>query len=290
MSILTTFFEEDRVRMKRPVLITILVISLVLCVSFLPVHGQERQQRGGVGTQQSSANMVRLLISLMDLNKDGRISGGEYIQFFASIDQNKDGFIAPLEIMTVQDKKQQEASDAAQKSSEPKVGQASLDFALQTLDGTGVVTLSSFRRRSRPVVLVFASYTWQPFRDQAETLEKLYKKYKNKSEWLLVYIREIRHSDSKQVGANIVAETGIGQLETMEERMAVARTSYSQLGISFPAVVDGMDNRIEEAYAAWPNRLYIVDKNGKIVYKSQEGPEGFKPLEMEKTLARICKN
>ncbi|MFC1714580.1 deiodinase-like protein [Candidatus Poribacteria bacterium] len=276
--------------MKRLALITALVISFVLCLSSLSVYGQQSQQRSGIGSQRLDPNMITLLIRLMDLNRDRRISGGEYIQFFANMDQNKDGFIAQHEIMAVSSKKQQESADTAKKPSGPRVGLMAPDFALQALRGTEVVTLSSFKERRKPVVLVFASYTWQPFRDQAETLEKLYNKYKNKSEWLLVYLREIRPSDSQKVGANAVAETGIGQLETMEDRMAVARSSYSNLGLPFPAVVDSMDNKTEEAYAAWPDRIYIVDKNGRLAYKGEEGPEGFKPLAMERTLAKLCKN
>ena len=74
----------------------------------------------------------------------------------------------------------------------------------------------------------------------------------------------------------------------MEERIAVARTCYSNLGLTFPAVIDGMDDKVEKAYAGWPDRLYIVDKKGKIVYKGGKGPRGFKPLEMEEKLKKIC--
>ena len=87
-----------------------------------------------------------------------------------------------------------------------------------------------------------------------------------------------------------MAETSIGQLETMEDRMAVARASHSQLGLSFPAVVDNLDNEIAEVYDAWPDRIYIVDKNGRIAYQGKQGPEGFNPLEMERTLSKLCKN
>ncbi len=276
--------------MKRAALITVIAISVVLCLSFLSVYGQERQQRRNIRTQRLDVNMVTLLIRLMDLNRDGRISGGEYMQFFVSTDQNKDGFISQQEIMALPSNEQQEEVNTPKKPTGPRLGQAPPDFVLQALNGTGTVTLSDYKRKRKPVVLVFASYTWQPFRDQAETLEKLYKKYKNKSEWLLVYLREIRPSDGQQVGANTVAETGIGRLETIEERIAVARNSYSQLGISFPAVVDNMDNKTEETYAAWPDRIYIVDKSGRLAYKGKEGPEGFKPLDMERTLAKLCKN
>jgi len=77
--------------------------------------------------------------------------------------------------------------------------------------------------------------------------------------------------------------------KTIEERVAIAKTCYSTLGLSFPAVIDGMDDKVEKDYAAWPDRLYIVDKKGKISYKGGKGPGGFKPLEMEAKLKQLCK-
>ena len=37
-----------------------------------------------------------------------------------------------------------------------------------------------------------------------------------------------------------------------------------------------MDNKCNELYAAWPERLYII-QNNVIVYKSGIGPEGYHP-------------
>ena len=88
--------------------------------------------------------------------------------------------------------------------------------------------------------------------------------------------------------ANIKDEIEIDQPKTIEERVAVAKTCYSNLGLTFPAIIDNMDNKVEEAYAAWPDRLYIVDKKGKIAYKGEKGPRGFDPMEMAKKLKKIC--
>ena len=119
-------------------------------------------------------------------------------------------------------------------------------------------------------------------------MEKLYKAYKRKAHWFLVYIREAHPSDGWQVDANVKAGIEIEEPKTMEERMEVARTCYSTLGLSFPAVVDGMDNKVEEAYAGWPDRLYVIDKEGNIAYKGERGPRGFKPLEMAQKLKALC--
>ena len=61
-----------------------------------------------------------------------------------------------------------------------------------------------------------------------------------------------------------------------------------KLNIEFPAVVDNMDNAVELNYAEWPDRLYLVGKDGKILYKSGVGPAGFKPRELEGALEKLA--
>jgi hypothetical protein len=39
-------------------------------------------------------------------------------------------------------------------------------------------------------------------------------------------------------------------------------------------------------YAGWPERFYIVDERGVIVYKGKPGPFGYHPEEVESWLAR----
>lgn len=58
------------------------------------------------------------------------------------------------------------------------------------------------------------------------------------------------------------------------------------LKLSVPSVLDGEDNRVNAAYAGWPDRLYIVDIQGKIAYKGGPGPAGFKPAEVEAWLRK----
>ena len=60
-----------------------------------------------------------------------------------------------------------------------------------------------------------------------------------------------------------------------------------KLGIKFPAVVDGFDNTTEAAYTGWPERIYLIDRNGRIAYKSKPGPFGFKPDELATALKKI---
>ncbi len=52
-------------------------------------------------------------------------------------------------------------------------------------------------------------------------------------------------------------------------------------------IIDGMDNAVNNAYSAWPDRLYVVGKDGKIAYKGGAGPRGFQPAEMKTALVEL---
>jgi type I thyroxine 5'-deiodinase len=34
---------------------------------------------------------------------------------------------------------------------------------------------------------------------------------------------------------------------------------------------------VENAYTGWPDRLYLIGANGRVLYKSKPGPFGFHP-------------
>ena len=64
--------------------------------------------------------------------------------------------------------------------------------------------------------------------------------------------------------------------------MEHADSCVRNLGIRFTTVVDNLDNKVELAYAAgWPDRLYLIGKDGRIAWKGEPGPKGFKPPELE---------
>jgi len=116
-------------------------------------------------------------------------------------------------------------------------------------------------------------------------LERLYETYKDDVEFLLVYIREA-HPDSvltvEQDGQQSLLK--VTQTETLESRVATAQTCAASLHLSIPTLVDKPDNAVNAAYAGWPDRLVVVDVDGKVAYYGSKGPAGFKPLEVEKWL------
>ncbi len=57
-----------------------------------------------------------------------------------------------------------------------------------------------------------------------------------------------------------------------------------------PCLVDEMDDRVNNAYGAWPERLYVIDKLGIIQVAGGPGPFGFAPSlkEAENWLRNNC--
>ena len=118
-------------------------------------------------------------------------------------------------------------------------------------------------------------------------LNKLYRDYRDRAAFYVVYIQEAHPIDAWQVDANLDDDVLVASTRTSDERSQVAGLCLTKLGLELPAIVDGPDNRVERAYTAWPDRLYVIDRNGRIAYKSAAGPFGFKPAQVEDTLKRI---
>jgi hypothetical protein len=84
--------------------------------------------------------------------------------------------------------------------------------------------------------------------------------------------------------SNDQAGIQIAQPKLMVERTRVAERCCAALEISMPLLVDSIENEVGEAYSAFPDRLYIIDRQGRLAFKSGRGPFGFDPREMERAL------
>jgi hypothetical protein len=80
------------------------------------------------------------------------------------------------------------------------------------------------------------------------------------------------------------AATDVYDPKTLEERREVAGQCDESLQYGIRTYVDGMDDAVSKAYAASPTRLYLVGKDGRIVYAGGLGPWGFKPAELREAI------
>ena len=115
-------------------------------------------------------------------------------------------------------------------------------------------------------------------------LNKLYEAYRDRVAFYVVYIQEAHPIDGWQLDTNVKDQVLFAKTRSEDKRTEVANVCVVKLGIKMPALVDYPDDRVERAYTGWPDRLYVIDKDGRIAYKSKAGPFGFKPEEVEATL------
>ena len=103
----------------------------------------------------------------------------------------------------------------------------------------------------------------------------------------MIYILEAHPVDAWQDDDNQKSQISVTSPATLAERCAIEGTCATKLAMRIPAIIDDLENSIEAAYTAWPDRLYVIDRDGRVAYKSKPGPYGFKPAEMEAVLKQV---
>jgi hypothetical protein len=79
------------------------------------------------------------------------------------------------------------------------------------------------------------------------------------------------------------------QPRTFEERRTAAALLVDRLKYRAPLAIDSIEGAAEKAYGAWPERIYIIDTDGRIAYKGGMGPFGFHPDEAERELGALLR-
>ena len=115
----------------------------------------------------------------------------------------------------------------------------------------------------------------------------MYEQYKDRAAFYIVYILEAHASDVWQMPSNVKQNIVIASPRSAGERTAVADSCVRNLHIEIPALVDNFRNTTEVAYTGWPDRLYLIDRRGRLAYKSGPGPFGFHPQDLEAALRRL---
>ena len=115
-------------------------------------------------------------------------------------------------------------------------------------------------------------------------LEELRKSYKDVAGFAYVYIKEAHPDDEWQVDDNVEEHVVYQQPTSTAERMGLARTFIEELEVEGTTLVDDIRNTANACYAGWPERIYIVDTDGTILYKGGMGPYYFDPDDIEEFL------
>lgn len=104
----------------------------------------------------------------------------------------------------------------------------------------------------------------------------MYQDYKDVAEFRMVYIKEAHAADGRRP-VQYAKEKGITEHENYEERCTTAQLLIDDKVLTLPCLIDGMDNKVNEAYSASPDRIFVVRTDGKLAVAADRGPWGFKP-------------
>ncbi|MEK7467160.1 MAG: deiodinase-like protein [Planctomycetota bacterium] len=115
-------------------------------------------------------------------------------------------------------------------------------------------------------------------------LEQIYQRWKNEVNFVVVYLREAHPwpRKTKKKGKTILPEP-----RTIEEREKHGDFCTTDLGLTIPMVLDGMDNKVGAKYSGWPDRIFVLDAKGVIVWKAGRGPFGFVPWKAARAFRKL---
>jgi Iodothyronine deiodinase len=94
-----------------------------------------------------------------------------------------------------------------------------------------------------------------------------------------VYIAEAHSTDGWQMQSNLDDDVLLAQHVSIEDRFAAARAGVMRLGLTMPVFVDAMDDAVSHAFAGWPERIHVVDRDARMAYVGGPGPFEFDPHE-----------
>ncbi len=129
-------------------------------------------------------------------------------------------------------------------------------------------------------------------------LKEVYEKYRDDVEFIVVYVKEAHPSDKWWLGrtrTQRLAHELMGSLNridvqdpvTLEQRRRVAASCQANLfdGV-VPLYVDTIANEVAVAYTARPTRIYLIGRDGRVIYNPGIGPFGFSPDHLEPVIER----
>jgi Iodothyronine deiodinase len=115
----------------------------------------------------------------------------------------------------------------------------------------------------------------------------MYARWRDQVDFYAVYIREAHPVDGWSSESNDRVGIKVVQPKSTEERRQVAVDCCASLRMSMPLLVDSIDDVVGRAYSGFPDRLYLIDRDGKVAYKGGRGPFGYKPRELEQTMVMM---
>ena len=111
-------------------------------------------------------------------------------------------------------------------------------------------------------------------------LEDLHERHGDAVAFFIVYIREAHPEDGWVLADNRREEIELIDPVSLDERAAAADACALRLSTRIPILLDDVDDAVASAYGGWPDRLYLIGRDGRIAFQGGRGPDGFQPAEL----------
>ena len=164
----------------------------------------------------------------------------------------------------------------------PNVGDVAPDFQLTDLQGIHHSLSDSIK--SKPTVLIFGNFTCGPFRSQAGNVRQLIHRYRDRVNFMMIYVREAHPADGWNMKRNESLGIEIPQPQSFDQRKQIAERCSIHFDAGVPLLVDSIEDPVGTVYSGMPSRLYLLDQKQTVIYKSGRGPHYFLPSDLENSL------
>jgi hypothetical protein len=115
-------------------------------------------------------------------------------------------------------------------------------------------------------------------------LDQLYARYGRDAAFFIVYVREAHPEDGWVLADNRREEIALPDPTSLEERADAAEACVLGLRTRIPVLLDDVDDAVALAYGGWPDRLYLIGRDGRVAFQGGRGPDGFRPDELAHAL------
>lgn len=160
-----------------------------------------------------------------------------------------------------------EAPPAAQAFTSVIEGTLAPDFELESLSGGEPISLKSLA--GKPTVLLFGSCTSPSFVESLDLFGAYHREYKDRVNFVLVYIREAHPLDGDALPNN---RFKVPAHRTTEERRQAAMQLRRAARVQMPIALDGMNDGMIDSYRAFPTRIVVLDPRGVAADALPAGP------------------
>jgi peroxiredoxin len=136
-----------------------------------------------------------------------------------------------------------------------KVGVMAPDFAAPALDGT-MVRLSDFRGK-RHVVIMTGAVTSPMCAFEVPAFNQLQREFQDRDvSFFLLYTRESHPAENYPSHSS------------WEQKLAHARDLQRLENVQVALIVDSLDGEIHRSYGTWPNALFVIHRDGRLILRS----------------------